>query len=92
MVANYVMHYEILDINIISIIYCNVDTMEMNEEITEEIFYQRGYDKGYSVAMEKLSLDFDKVFQQGYDQALRDLKENLKEINEINDSISNDIK
>ena len=63
----------------------------MNEEIIEEVFYQRGYDKGYSVAMEKLAIDFDKVFQQGYDQALQDLKENLKDINEINDTISDSL-
>jgi len=61
--------------------------MDMNEEIAEGVYYTRGYDKGYADAMEKLALDLDKVYQQGYDQALQDLQENLKEINEINESI-----
>jgi hypothetical protein len=61
--------------------------MDMNEEIIEGINYTKGYDKGYADAMEKLAIDLDKVHQQGYDQALQDLKENLKEINEINESI-----
>ena len=44
-----------------------------------------GFDQGVSVKT------FDKVFQQGYDQALQDLKENLKDINEINDTISDSL-
>lgn len=67
----------------------------MNEEIVESVFYDKGYnegytkgyDKGFSDAMENLGLDFEKAHEQGYQEALLDLKNNLKEINKINESI-----
>lgn len=33
----------------------------MNEQITESVYYQRGYDKGFSDAQEKLALEFNRV-------------------------------
>ena len=73
-----------LDIN--CFIDYNVVAMEMNEEIIESVSYDKGYNKGYSDAMEKLASDFDLAYKKGYEEALKELKKNLREIIEINDA------
>ena len=69
--------------------YCfidyNVVTLEMNDEIIESVAYDKGYNKGYSDALERLASDFDSAYDKGYQEALKELKQNLKEIIEIND-------
>lgn len=40
----------------------------MHEDVTESVFYQRGYDKGFSEAQEKLAKDFDKAYKKGFDK------------------------
>lgn len=38
----------------------------MNEEITQEIYFQKGYDKGFSDAQENLAKEFDKCYERGF--------------------------
>ena len=43
----------------------------MEEQITENIFYDKGYDKGFSDAQEKLARDFDRAYERGYSQGFQ---------------------
>lgn len=55
----------------------------MNEEITESVYYQRGYDKGFSDAQEKLALELDQasktkedlIYKKGYKAGEKKAKE-----------------
>lgn len=55
----------------------------MNEDITESVYYQRGYDKGFSDAQEKLALEFNRVliiredlaYEKGYKEGEKKAKE-----------------
>ena len=59
----------------------------MNEEITEIVYYQRGYDKGFSDAQEKLALEFNRVliikedlaYEKGYKEGEKKAKEDLED-------------
>ena len=59
----------------------------MNEEITESVYYQRGYDKGFSDAQEKLALEFNRVliikedlaYEKGYKEGEKKAKEDLED-------------
>jgi hypothetical protein len=61
----------------------------MNEEITESVYYQRGYDKGFSDAQEKLALEFnraliikeDLAYEKGFKEGEKKAKEDLKDEN-----------
>ena len=48
----------------------------MNDEITESVYYNRGYDKGYADAQEQLSKKFEKILSknanQSYEKGFRD--------------------
>ena len=63
----------------------------MNEEITQDVYFTRGYQKGFSDAQESLSQKMSKTIMDdrdaGYDQGIKDgyriLKEQLDEM--IND-------
>ena len=48
----------------------------MNEEITENIFYQRGYNKGWSDAQEIIATKFEKILikkiNQSYEKGYQD--------------------
>jgi hypothetical protein len=58
----------------------------MNEEITESVYYQRGYDKGFSDAQEKLALEFNRVLIIKEDLAYeKGYKEGEKQAKEIHD-------
>lgn len=60
----------------------------MNEKITEDVYFTRGYNKGFSDAQEILSLKMSKTIMDdhdaGYDQGVKDchriLKEQLEEM------------
>jgi len=55
----------------------------MNEDITESLYYQKGYDKGFSDAQEKLALEFNRVliikedlaYEKGYKEGEKKAKE-----------------
>ena len=59
----------------------------MNEDITESVYYQRGYDKGFSDAQEKLALEFNRVliikedlaYEKGYKEGEKKAKEDLED-------------
>tara|TARA_R110001592_G_scaffold130435_1_gene343657 strand:+ start:128 stop:442 length:315 start_codon:yes stop_codon:yes gene_type:complete len=52
---------------------------KMNEHITENIHYQRGYDRGYSDAQESLSIKFEKILSKNSDKSYKNgFKEGLK--------------
>ena len=55
----------------------------MNEEITQDVYFTRGYNKGYSDAQESLSRKMSKVIMDdcdaGYDQGVKDCYKILKE-------------
>jgi hypothetical protein len=65
----------------------------MNEEITESVYYQRGYDKGFSDAQEKLALEFNRVliikedlaYEKGYGKGMEDAKENIIKLHDPKD-------
>jgi len=48
----------------------------MNEEITQDVYFTRGYEKGYSDAQESLARKMSKTIMDdrdaGYDQGLKD--------------------
>lgn len=48
----------------------------MNEEITQDVYFTKGYEKGYSDAQESLSRKMSKVIMDdhdaGYDQGIKD--------------------
>ena len=52
----------------------------MIEQITEDISYQKGYDKGWADAQEHLAKKFDKILgkatSQAYDKGLKRCSEN----------------
>ena len=60
----------------------------MNEEISQDVYFTRGYNKGYSDAQESLSRKMSQVIMDdhdaGYDQGIKDgyriLKEQLDEM------------
>jgi len=55
----------------------------MNNEITEDAYFTRGYEKGYSDAQESLSRKMSKTIMDdrdaGYDQGIKDCYKILKE-------------
>ena len=55
----------------------------MNNEITEDIYFTRGYQKGFSDAQESLALKMSKTIMDdrdaGYDQGIKDCHRILKE-------------
>lgn len=55
----------------------------MNEEITRDVYFAKGYNKGYSDAQENLSRKMSKVIMDdrdaGYDQGMKDCYRILKE-------------
>jgi hypothetical protein len=55
----------------------------MNEEITQDVYFTRGYQKGYSDAQEGLARKMSKVIMDdhdaGYDQGIKDCYRILKE-------------
>lgn len=55
----------------------------MNEEITQDVYFTRGYEKGFSDAQESLSRKMSKVIMDdsdaGYDQGVKDCHRILKE-------------
>ena len=55
----------------------------MNEEITQDVYFTRGYEKGYSDAQEGLARKMDKAIinnsDAGYDQGVLDCYRILKE-------------
>ena len=55
----------------------------MNEEITQDVYFTRGYEKGFSDAQESLSHKMSKVIMDdsdaGYDQGVKDCHRILKE-------------
>ena len=55
----------------------------MNEQITQDVYFTRGYEKGYSDAQESLSRKMSKVIMDdsdaGYDQGVKDCHRILKE-------------
>jgi len=60
----------------------------MNNEITQDVYFTRGYEKGFSDAQESLSQKMSKTIMDdrdaGYDQGIKDgyriLKEQLDEM------------
>ena len=56
---------------------------KMNEEITQDVYFTRGYEKGYSDAQEGLARQMSKVIMDdhdaGYDQGIKDCHKILKE-------------
>jgi hypothetical protein len=56
---------------------------KMNEEITQDVYFTRGYEKGYSDAKESLSRKMSKTIMDdhdaGYDQGIKDCHKVLKE-------------
>lgn len=55
----------------------------MNEEITQDIYFTKGYNKGYSDAQESLARKMSKTIMDdrdaGYDQGIKDCRRILKE-------------
>jgi len=55
----------------------------MNEEITQDVHFTRGYNKGYSDAQEGLARKMSKIIMDdrdaGYDQGVKDCYRMLKE-------------
>ena len=55
----------------------------MNKEIMENVYYQKGYDKGFSDAQEKLAIEFNRVliikedlaYEKGYKEGEKKAKE-----------------
>ena len=50
----------------------------MHEQITENIYFTRGYDKGFSDAQEHLAKDFDKAYERGFKDGFLKFKQELK--------------
>lgn len=63
----------------------------MNEQITQDVYFTRGYEKGYSDAQESLSRKMSKVIMDdcdaGYDQGVKDCHRILKE--QLDEMINN---
>ena len=55
---------------------CMEKKEKMNEEITQDVYFTRGYNKGYSDAQESLALKMNKTIMDdsdaGYDQGRKD--------------------
>jgi len=60
-----------------------MEQKEMNEEITQDVYFTRGYQKGYSDAQEGLARKMSKTIMDdhdaGYDQGIKDCHKILKE-------------
>ena len=60
----------------------------MNDEITESVYFQKGYDKGFSEAQERLALEFNRVliikedlaFEKGYEAGIKKTKAQYKKV------------
>ena len=56
---------------------------EMNEQITQDVYFTRGYNKGYSDAQESLAQKMDKIvmdnLDKGYTQGVKDCYKILRE-------------
>jgi uncharacterized protein (DUF2164 family) len=63
----------------------------MNEEISQDVYFTRGYNKGYSDAQESLSRKMSKTIMDdrdaGYDQGVKDCYRILKE--QLDEMINN---
>jgi hypothetical protein len=63
----------------------------MNEEITQDIYFTRGYQKGFSDAQESLACKMSKTIMDdrdaGYDQGTKDCYKILKE--QLDEMINN---
>ena len=46
--------------------------------MSEQLNYQKGYDKGFSDAQEFLAQKFDKAYEKGFEDGLLKFKEDLK--------------
>ena len=54
----------------------------MTDEITESVYFQKGYDQGFSEAQERLALEFNRVliikedlaFEKGYKAGIKKTK------------------
>ena len=66
----------------------------MNDEITESVYFQKGYDQGFSEAQERLALEFnraliikeDLAFEKGYKAVIKKTKSQYKKVyNQIYD-------
>jgi len=62
---------------------CMDKQKKMNEEITQDVYFTRGYEKGYSDAQEGLARKMSKTIMDdrdaGYDQGIKDCHRILKE-------------
>jgi uncharacterized protein (DUF2164 family) len=62
---------------------CMEKKEKMNEEITQDVYFTRGYNKGYSDAQESLARKMSKTIMDdrdaGYDQGVKDCYKILKE-------------
>ena len=62
---------------------CMEKQEKMNEEITQDVYFTRGYQKGFSDAQESLALKMSKTIMDdrdaGYDQGIKDCHRILKE-------------
>jgi hypothetical protein len=62
---------------------CMEKQKKMNEEINSDIYFTRGYEKGFSDAQESLSRKMSKVIMDdhdaGYDQGVKDCYKILKD-------------
>lgn len=60
-----------------------MEQKEMNEEITQDVYFTRGYQKGFSDAQESLARKMSKTIMDdcdaGYDQGTKDCYKILKE-------------
>lgn len=60
-----------------------MEQKEMNEEITQDVYFTRGYQKGFSDAQEGLARKMSKTIMDdrdaGYDQGVKDCHRILKE-------------
>ena len=60
-----------------------IEQKEMNEEITQDVYFTRGYQKGFSDAQEGLARKMSKTIMDdrdaGYDQGIKDCHRMLKE-------------
>lgn len=66
--------------------------MSTHEEITSSVNYERGYDKGFSDAQEKLALEFNRVliikedlaYEKGYEAGVKATEVKYKDMHDPN--------
>lgn len=52
----------------------------MDESVTEHIYYQKGYDRGYADAMEYLAKKFDCQHKKTSNETSKESQEKIKEL------------